>query len=151
MVDLLTPDEIGELKEIFIQHDTNGDGCIATTELGTVLHAMKIFVSEADLQNYILDIDPDGYGLIDFCELLSLIVRKVRCPDPDEDLLEAFKVYDRDGNGYITANELQDVLTKLGEEVTVSEVKAIIDEADTDGDGMINYADFARVMTEKSN
>jgi len=149
MVDLLQEDEIAELKAVFTEHDTNGDGCIAVTELGSLLRAMKFHVTEADVADFIADIDPDGYGLVDFCEVLSIIVRKIKSPEPESDLLEAFKVYDRDGNGFITAQELEEVLKKIGEPASKEEVDAIIQETDQDGDGQINYADFIRVMTEK--
>ncbi len=151
MAETLTEEEIAEFKEIFIQYDKDGDGCIATTELGSILRALRYAPTEADLQDYISDVDPDGYGLLDFCEFISLIARRVKVGDLEDGLLEAFKVYDRDGNGYISDTELLSVMTRLGEEVTMDEVKSMIAAADSDGDGQISYKDFIRIMTEKSS
>lgn len=57
----------------------------------------------------------------------------------DEDMRDAFKVFDKDGNGFISAAELRYAMTNLGEKLTDEEVNEMIREADTDGDGQINY------------
>eukprot|EP00826_Nyctotherus_ovalis_P007027 TRINITY_DN1172_c0_g1_i1.p1 TRINITY_DN1172_c0_g1~~TRINITY_DN1172_c0_g1_i1.p1 ORF type:complete len:153 (-),score=57.31 TRINITY_DN1172_c0_g1_i1:63-521(-) len=147
MVDQLTEEDIAELKEIFIRQDKDGDGFIPVSDLGTMFQEMKFYASEADLKDFAEDIDPDGYGQIDFCEFLSLIIRKFKFNSSEEDLFEAFKVYDRDGNGFITGNELTQVMNKLGQDVTAEEVSQIINELDTHGDGMISYGDFLNAMT----
>jgi calmodulin len=59
--------------------------------------------------------------------------------DPEEELREAFKVFDKDGNGLISASELMHVMTCLGEKLTKEEVDQMIREADIDGDGHVNY------------
>ena len=60
-------------------------------------------------------VDADGNGTIDFPEFLSLMARKMKDTDTEEELIEAFKVFDRDGNGFISAAELRHVMTNLGE------------------------------------
>ena len=76
-----------------------------------------------------------GNGTIDFPEFLSLMARKMKDTDTEEELIEAFKVFDRDGNGFISAAELRHVMTNLGEQLTDEEVDEMIREADVDGDG----------------
>ena len=51
---------------------------------------------------------------------------------------EAFKVFDRDNNGFISAAELRHVMTSIGEKLTDDEVDEMIREADQDGDGRID-------------
>lgn len=55
-------------------------------------------------------------------------------------------MFDRDGNGLISAAELRHVMTNLGEKLTEEEVDEMIREADIDGDGHINYEEFVRMM-----
>ena len=55
----------------------------------------------------------------------------------------ANKVFDLDGNGFISAAELRHVMTNLGEKLTDEEVDEMIREADVDGDGQINYEESA--------
>jgi len=63
--------------------------------------------------------------------------------------LEAFKVFDKDGNGFISAAELRHVMTNFGEKLTDEEVDAMILEADIDGDGRINYVEFVKINLEQ--
>merc|ERR1711970_1692336 len=95
------------------------------------------------------EVDADGNGTIDFPEYLSLMARKMKDTDTEEELIEAFKVFDRDGNGFISAVELRRVMTNLGEKLTDEEVDEMIREADIDGDGQVNYEELVTMMTSK--
>ena len=68
-----------------------------------------------------------------------MMARKMKESDTEEEIREAFKVFDKDGNGFISASELRTVMTSLGEKLTDEEVDEMIHEADTDGDGQVNY------------
>ena len=67
----------------------------------------------------------------------------------EEELIEAFKVFDKDGNGFISSVELRHVMTNLGEKLTDDEVDEMIREADVDGDGQVNYDEFVKMMLQK--
>ena len=95
------------------------------------------------------EVDADGNGTIDFPEFLSLMARKMKDTDTEEELIEAFKVFDRDGNSFISAVELRHVMTNLGEKLTDEEVDEMIREADVDGDGQPNYEEFVKMVMAK--
>ena len=84
-------------------------------------------------------------GGIDFQNFIELMVK--HGSNIDEDIAHSFKVFDIDGDGLIT--ELQVTMNNLGEPMNEVEVKAMIDEADLDGDGKINYKEFQRLMDKK--
>ena len=67
------------------------------------------------------------------------MARKMKDTDSEEEIKEAFRVFDKDGNGFISAAELRHVMTNLGEKLTDEEVDEMIREADVDGDGQVNY------------
>ena len=94
-------------------------------------------------------IDSDGNGTIDFPEFLTMMARKMKDTDSEEEILEAFKVFDKDGNGFISAAELRHIMANLGEKLTDEEVDEMIREADIDGDGQINYEEFVKMMMSK--
>jgi calmodulin len=96
-----------------------------------------------------VQIDADGSGTIDFPEFLTMMARKMKDTDSEEEILEAFKVFDKDGNGFISAAELRHIMTNLGEKLTDEEVDEMIREADVDGDGQINYEEFVKMMMSK--
>ena len=149
MADNLTEEQIAEFKEAFSLFDKDGDGTITTKELGTVMRSLGQNPTEAELQDMINEVDADGNGTIDFPEFLSLMARKIKDTDTDEELFEAFKVFDRDDNGLNSAAELRDVMSNRGEKLKDEEVVAMIREADVDGDGHINYEEFVRMMMAK--
>ncbi|KAJ8309463.1 hypothetical protein KUTeg_014337 [Tegillarca granosa] len=96
--------------------------------------------TEAELQDAVNEIDADGNGTIDFAEFLTMMAKKMKDTDSEEEIREAFRVFDKDGNGFISAAELRVAMTNLGEKLTDEEVDEMIREADTDGDGQVNYA-----------
>ena len=95
------------------------------------------------------EVDKDGSGKIEFKEFLDLFTQKMKDPDSEEDLIEAFKIFDKDGNGVISANELRHVMTTLGEKLSQEEADEMIKEADIDGDGHINYQEFVKILMSK--
>ena len=66
----------------------------------------------------------------------------------DDDVVHAFRVFDRDGDGLISAEELKLTMNNLGEPLTDYEVRSMIEAADLDGDGRINFDEFARLMQQ---
>ena len=79
-----------------------------------------------------------GSGTIEFVEFLEMMKRRPTSTG-EQDMLEAFKVFDADGNGFITAAELRRVMTGIGETLTDAEVNDMLRAADTNNDGKINY------------
>ena len=66
--------------------------------------------------------------------------------EDDQQLRKAFQQYDKDGNGYITAKELREVMEGVGEQLSSKEVQKMINAADSDGDGRIDYTEFVKMM-----
>ena len=59
--------------------------------------------------------------------------------DNEDELKEAFRVFDKDGDGFVSYPELKIVLKSLGEKLTDEEVAAMVKEADLNNDGRISY------------
>jgi calmodulin len=91
-----------------------GDGQIASKELGTVMRSLGQNPTETELREMIDEVDTDGKGSFDFPEFLATFTRKMRDVDIEEENKEAFKVFDNDGNGYISPAELMHIMTNLG-------------------------------------
>lgn len=64
-----------------------------------------------------------------------------------EQIIEMFKVFDKDGDGHVSANEIRSVMAGVyGEPLTEAEIEEVIKLADVDGDGQINYTEFVRLV-----
>lgn len=66
-----------------------------------------------------------------------------------DDLERVFRLYDTEGKGYISIEDLQRVATDLRESMTEEELQEMIDRADLDEDGVISLDEFRNVMTKK--
>jgi calmodulin len=91
----------------------DGDGRITSEELGSVMRSLGQHPTNAEVQDMINEVDTDGDGTIDFTEFIIMMTRMRS--DTVEEIREAFKVFDEDGNGYISAIELKHVMASLGE------------------------------------
>lgn len=75
---------------------------------------------------------------IDFDEF-ALMMDTYEQIQVEEMMLQTFRVVDQDGDGFISAQELQSAMSDMGENVTEEEVKTMIESADLDLDGQINF------------
>ncbi|CAL5211585.1 unnamed protein product [Lathyrus oleraceus] len=137
-----------ELKRVFQMFDKNGDGRITKKELTDSLENLGIFIPDKELTQMIEKIDVNGDGCVDLDEFGELYQSIMDERDEEEDMREAFNVFDQNGDGFITVEELRVVLSSLGlkQGRTVEECKKMIMKVDADGDGMVNYKEFKQMM-----
>ena len=91
--------------------------------------------TDDELQDMLNEVDTDGNGTIDFTEFMDLIIRKQADTDPVRELVSAFNILDRAGNGYISAQELKICMDIMGEHHTYDECLEILREANTSNNG----------------
>ncbi|KAE8718338.1 putative calcium-binding protein CML28 [Hibiscus syriacus] len=138
-----------ELKKIFQVFDRNGDGTITKKELNDSLENMGIFIPDSDLTLMIERIDVDGDMCIDIDEFSELYQSIMDSKDnEEEDMKEAFNVFDQNRDGYISVDELRSVLESLGlkQGKAMEDCKRMIMKVDVDGDGRVNFMEFKQMM-----
>merc|ERR1719315_892558 len=115
----------------------------------------KVFETfDKDNLGYITEeIDEDGSGQIEFEEFLVL-AKKFMTEDEDEDagelekeLKEAFRLYDKEGQGYITTDVLKTILAELDSSLSNDDLDGMIEEIDEDGSGTVDFDEFMEMMT----
>ena len=80
-----------------------------------------------------------GSGTVDFPEFLNMMAKKMESTDSDAQIREAFRVFDCDRTGNVRTDELRFVMRHMTDKITDAEIEEMLDEADTDGNGTINY------------
>ena len=149
MVDSLADDMIADLKELFALADADSSGMLSTKEVRWVMQSVGRNPSEAELADIVSSVDTDGNGFLDVNEFVSLMARKFKEVDSMEEVLESFKVFDKDANGMISSDELKSIMHEHGSGLSHDEIAVLIRECDSDGDGNINYEEFVAMLMSK--
>lgn len=114
----ITEEQRAEFKEAFSLFDRDGDGTITTKELGTVLRALGQNPTEEELRQMVNEVDTDQNGTIDFPEFLAMMHKMMKNDGSDQELLNAFKIFDKEGNGYLSKAELRHILTNFSKSLS---------------------------------
>ena len=147
----LTEELMAELKEAFDLFDKGQTNRIKTSELPLVIRALNQNPTEAELEEMIKEVDPDNTERISFSDFTALVTKRWKEVDPEEELLEAFQVFDKDKTGYIQAAELKHMLMNMAEKFNEEEAEDLIKRANPDETGQIAYEPFIKLITRKFN
>ncbi|CAM6083142.1 unnamed protein product [Calypogeia fissa] len=162
-----------EMRRVFDRFDENADGLISGEELRR--WCMKCFgkdVSKAEADSMITSVDRNNDGAVDFKDFLSLYQTHCLSLEEQEDnnnsnkaseneaeneeeddlLLEAFRAFDKNLDGQISAEELQVVLINLGmpEGKSLLDCEEMIRKVDRNGDGRCDLQEFEEMMSSES-
>ncbi|KAJ1520198.1 hypothetical protein ONE63_004409 [Megalurothrips usitatus] len=140
--DQLSPEQISMLRKAFDSFDKEKKGCIHTDMVGSILELFGHKLSGKVLRDVINEVDVDGSGELEFDEFCILAARFLIEEDKEKikgELREAFLLYDREGNGYITVDHLREILWELDNTITPADMDQIIDEIDADDSGTVDF------------
>ncbi|XP_018783216.1 PREDICTED: calcium-binding protein E63-1 isoform X3 [Bactrocera latifrons] len=159
--------QVRDLRTAFDLLDRNRDGRVTANELQFMLKNLGINVRDEIIHDLIREASHSGNGLINEAEFLQWVGRIQALRDEQqqqqqqqeenaskpeenddvtEDLIAAFRVFDRDGNGFITRDELQTAMEMIGEPLSETQLTQLLAIADLDQDGRINYEEFTRLL-----
>merc|ERR1712133_317175 len=149
----LANDEIKCLKVCFDLFDTKKQDYLSADDLGEIMRAMGFRPTEEELVDLVNEIDEDGSGQIEFAEFCQLCATFL-VEDPDietmkKELKDAFRIYDKEGQGFITTETLKELIGELLAPLTEEELEGILDELDEDGSGSMDFDEFCEMMMNK--
>ncbi|XP_078440594.1 putative calcium-binding protein CML7 [Wolffia australiana] len=140
-------DQIASMKEAFSLFDADGDGRIAASELGILMRSLGGNPTMAQIKEIVAEeklSEP-----FDFPRFLQLMRKHLKPESFERQLLDAFRVLDKDGSGYVAVADLRHVLTSIGEKLEPAEFDDWIREVDVGSDGNIRYEEFIRRIIAK--
>jgi calmodulin len=137
--------KFAEFREAFKLFDLDGNKELDLEELEKAMNEMGQFPSYNDLKEILKEANNGGSPTtIKEDDFLRLMADKLKENDMLFEIKEAFKLFDKEGNGLIDINVLKKDMLGLGEKLNEAELGLIIKAADTDNDGYINYEDFIK-------
>merc|ERR1719431_1712444 len=102
-------------QDAFQQLDRSNSGMLATKLLGQLLRFVGENPSDAEVQDLMNEVDVGSIGFFKFPNFLSMMLRKIDEISAEDEIREAFTVFDSDGNGFINRQELGYVIEPGGE------------------------------------
>ncbi|KAL3681843.1 hypothetical protein R1sor_024799 [Riccia sorocarpa] len=149
-----------ELRRMFHAMDENHDGLICAKDLCRFMGRLGQELSERDALSMLATVDHDSdgrAGFEEFCTLYKSLDGSQDClagqkdlvEEEDEALKDAFRLYDKNDDGYISCHELQAVLLALGlhEGKSLQSCKLMIHAVDLDGNGQVDIQEFKQMMS----
>ncbi|RZB54435.1 EF-hand 6 domain containing protein [Asbolus verrucosus] len=130
------------MRKAFQMFDTSKSGFIETQKISTILNTMGQLFDDTELNKLITQNDPDKSGTVNFDGFYNIASHFLEEDDDEsttQELKEAFRLYDREGNGYITTATLKEILAALDDNLTSRDLDGIIAEIDTDGSGTVDF------------
>ncbi|XP_052762134.1 neo-calmodulin-like [Mya arenaria] len=147
----LNDDQVKIILQSFSVLDENGDGRISKTEIARAYRLAGFNPTKGELDDIVKEHDENDDGYIDFEEYFNVMSSKMGKVDIEKEHMKtAFRVLDTNNDGYITADELKHALTGAGDHFTDTEIANIIDRADKNHDGKIDYKEFVDAELCKS-
>jgi len=142
--------QIGALRKAFESFDTEEKGAINLETIGNILRMMGVKFSVSNLQEIFDEVDDDGSGFLEFEEFTELAAKFLIEEDAEElknELREAFRIYDKKGEGFITTHVLKEILREIDNKLTEADLDGIIEEVDEDGSGTLDFDEFMEMMS----
>ncbi|KAI5824981.1 EF-hand [Schizophyllum commune Tattone D] len=155
----LTKDQLLEVKDAFESFDRDGNGMITVDELRGVMHSLNRRPTDEQIMEMIDKVDVDGDGRVNFREFLMLMGADASFFRPDDmvvdgapsaaekEIKEIFRSFDKNGDGTVSVNELKEILESFGTRLSQGQAEAMINAADTNGDGVVGYEEFVKMIT----
>ncbi|KAH8342857.1 hypothetical protein KR059_000916, partial [Drosophila kikkawai] len=160
----LTPEQIAVLQKAFNSFDHQKTGSIPTEMVADILRLMGECLAlspELGLQRVLMlvlivgqpfdkkileelieEVDEDKSGRLEFGEFVQLAAKFIVEEDAEamqKELREAFRLYDKQGNGFIPTTCLKEILKELDDQLTEQELDIMIEEIDSDGSGTVDF------------
>jgi len=147
----ISEDELREYRTMMIMFDRDGTGTMDCNELVKVMRGLGCNPTDAEVKQIIEDVDTNKTGTVEFKELVEIMKKMSRNEKAEEELSDAFKVFDRDGSGKVSAKEIKEVMTHIGERLTEDEAEEMLmafANYDANGDGELDYQEFSKMIME---
>ena len=135
-----------EYIDSFERFDKDYDGYISIEDLADIMAKVGKPLDPGQLQDLKGEINPHDNNMFDLKEFMSIMKRRSRDKDCDDDLLTIFKIIDKDENNLIGSDELLKYMNSLGHKISEEEAEEMIKEFDSDGDGFCTFKEFVKML-----
>ena len=140
------------MKTAFDFFDKNGSGKIEAQEINNLLNKLGKESTKSEVNDLLSSIDKNQDNAVDFDEFCVMIKASSKYSiqqNEQEELREQFRLFDLDGNGSISPDELKKVMSTMGEKITDADIDELLGKYDLNKNGMIEYNEFVKYMLDE--
>ncbi|XP_054166671.1 calmodulin-like [Oppia nitens] len=129
-------------KDIFKMFDKQNVGYFGVREVREVMQSYNMVATEQNIYEMVAQLDTNNNGFVTFDRFVSIFTNKIKDTEMEEEMREAFKVIDNDGNGFISAKEFNKIITQVGDKFSDSEWNQLVHELNFGKNEEINYEEL---------
>lgn len=162
----LSDEKLREIKEAFELYDVENKQSVGMTQLKSILLCLGIEASSNEINNIMEEYGESPSNInegensslnmistlkkISYSNFLLMMSKRNNESDYEDELMEAFRAFDKAGDGKLGFQEIRYILLCLGEDFSEEEINEIINQTDTSGKGYVDYQDFIKVLLLKN-
>ncbi|XP_046330582.2 calmodulin-4-like [Haliotis rufescens] len=138
--------EVAMYTGFFKKADANSDDCLSFRELEALCQQLGFKLSRKEVKKLFRALDEDGNKVISLEEFLNKMPNISTGQRNCAHLRQIFQTVDKNGDGYLTTDELYDVIMSSGRPFRMSMVKGVVEKLDKSGDGRLNFEEFLNMI-----
>ncbi|THD19558.1 Calmodulin [Fasciola hepatica] len=145
----LTEETLVEYKAMFDMYDFTGSGKISVLDVAPLMRRLGLMPSNIEIDEMVVEVDKDknstteGISFEQFCTMAAMKYNEVYT---ENEIIESFRTFDLENNGFVSTAELRRALCTMGEKLSDEEIDAMFEHANVDADGNVYYEQFVRNM-----
>ncbi|KAK7913359.1 hypothetical protein WMY93_013570 [Mugilogobius chulae] len=140
-----------KIKAAFKAFDHEANDTVDVREIGTIIFSLGCFPCQAELHDFIAEVEEDHTGYIHLEKFLpamtKVLLEKKFPPIPEDKVLQAFEVLDKENKGYLEPEELTKLMMQEGEVFTQVEMDEMLTAVTDPKNNVIYYKDLIDQLT----
>ncbi|XP_041798535.1 dynein regulatory complex protein 8 [Chelmon rostratus] len=149
--EIIVSDVHKRIKAAFEAFDYESNNTVDVREIGTIIYSLGCFPTQTDLHDFIAQVEEDHTGYIHLDKfqpaMTKVLLEHKFPPIPEDLLLQAFEVLDKEKKGYLEPEELTKYMTQEGELFTQEEMDEMLTALTDHDKNLIYYKDIISQLT----
>ena len=149
MLSDLPEDILVQISCAFYLFDSDKDGFLKSKDFLKTLAKNQIRLPESSAKDILDSYNNNNENETDITmkDFISLINKRMKNVESEEELIEMFKIFDKKGTGKVSSGDIRSVLDDIDEPISQQELEELMSNWDRDKDGFLDFSEFKEMMS----